>query len=577
MSGSRRAEDPRLLSLASAISTGGPVNWEQVSPDSDAETTAIVEQLRVLDGVLRLSHPIPDVWGPFTITGEIGRGAYGTVYRAFDDNLNLEVALKVIRVAGPHVDISRGLNEARLLAQVNHPNVVRVYRAERIGDEVGVSMELVHGRTLNDLVALQGPFSARETILIGTDICRALAAVHSVRLVHGDIKAQNVMRAKGGRTVLMDFGAGFDVKTDQMSHHQFAGTPLYLAPEVFAGGVRTPVSDIYSVGVLLYYLATGAYPTEGRTRAELGRWHQVHTPPRLLRDLRPDLPEPFIRVVDQALAERPEDRYQTAGKLEAALNQALRNEDAAPGRRSPYRPWGKSVLAAAVVIVALAVGYGLWNTLPDRIAMPRSGAAPPDNAAPSAAPTADTYRIEAGFYREQNGTTVRLQPGARVAPGDRIFLQVVSSVPTYLYVVNEDDQGQSFLLFPLAGRPQANPLSAATRHVIPDTVNGERMFWTVSSAGGREHFLIFASPLPPSPAFARLFAALPQPSLDTAVLAQPLSTDQASALRGVGALSKAPAQAPGTKLNEEFSAPLPDIEETARGVWVRQLTLANPK
>src|SRR5262245_13143721 len=99
MSGSRPAEDPRLLSLASTISSGGPIVWEQVSQDPDAETTAIIEQLRVIDGVYRMSHPIPDVWGPFTITGEIGRGAYGTVYRAFDDNLNLEVALKVIRVA----------------------------------------------------------------------------------------------------------------------------------------------------------------------------------------------------------------------------------------------------------------------------------------------------------------------------------------------------------------------------------------------------------------------------------------------------------------------------------------------
>ncbi len=581
MSGSQRADDPRLLSVAQAIAKGVPVNWEQVIPASDAETTAVVEHLRVLERVCRMSNPVPDVWGPFTITGEIGHGSYGTVYRAFDDNLNLEVALKVIRLAGPtpYLDPSGGLNEARLLAQVNHPNVVRVYRAERIGREVGLSMEFVQGRTLNDLVRLQGPFSARETMLIGVDICCALAAVHGLGLVHGDIKAQNVMRAIGGRTVLMDFGAGFDVKSDRSSGRSFAGTPVYVAPEVFAGQARTALSDIYSVGVLLYYLATGSYPVEDLTRTAVRQWHEERAPRRLLRDVRPDLPDAFIHIVDQAMAERSEDRYQTAGQLEAALNRALRIEQPAPTRPRRLFP-RKAPLVAAAALLALGLSYGLWNMRRDTgAASQRLGAAPPTLAAvPPSAPDVDaSYRIEAAFYREQDGTDIRLQSGARVAPGDRLFLQVVSSIPTYLYVVNEDDHGESFLLFPLPGHPEVNPLPAGTRHEIPGAVNGERIFWTVSSAGGREHFLIFASPQPPSPAFERMFGALPQPTAGTGVLAQPLSTDLAAELRGVGRLGKAPVGTPRRRLNEEFGAPLPNTEETARGIWVRQLTLDNPK
>lgn len=577
MTASPHADDPRLLSVAAAISEGVPIDWQQVSPDADAETTSVLDELRALEKVSRMSAAMPNAWGRFTIRGEIGHGAYGTVYRAFDANLNLEVALKVIRprMGMPFEDGLRGLNEARLLAQVTHPNVVRVYRADRLGAEIGLAMELVQGRTFKDLVREHGPFSARETMLVGVDVCCALAAVHGVRLVHGDVKPQNVMRATGGRTVLMDFGAGYDVKTDPTSGARFEGTPMYLAPEVFAGAPRTAVSDIYSVGVLLYYLATGSFPIDGHTRAEVEQRHEEHAPRRLLRDVRPDLPDEFIRVVERAIAERPDDRYQTAGELEAALDRALRHEGPVPVPVPfPLPPWA---LAAAGVLVVIGLGLGLgfrpWTppgTVTDTAGAPSSAAV----AAPSAA--TDTYRIEAAFYREQGGATSRLLSGARVAPGDRISLRVASSVPTYVYVVNEDDHGASFLLFPLPGQALTNPLPVGTRHEIPGMVHGERTFWEVSTAGGREHFLIFASPQPLMPALERMFASLPRPSADTPIAAQPLSTDLVSVLRGVGGLAKAPATPQSASLNEEYSAPLPEAAEITRGVWVRQLTLDNP-
>jgi eukaryotic-like serine/threonine-protein kinase len=592
MSANPLSEDPRLLSVAAAISEGAAIDWEHAVPDSDRETTEVLDELRVIDGVSRMSDPIPDSWGPFAITGEIGHGSYGTVYRAFDPNLNLEVALKVIRPRGksPLIDVSHTLNEARLLAQVNHPNVVRVYRAERIGQEIAVSMEFVRGRTLRQLVANQGPFSAREAMLIGVDLCCALAAVHGARLIHGDIKALNVMRAMGGRTVLMDFGSSYEVKAGS-SGRRLAGTPVYLAPEVFAGEMRTTVSDIYSVGVLLFYLATGSYPLEGQTRADIARLHERHAPRRLLRDIRPDLPEAFIGVVDRAMAENPLERYQTAGELEAALNRALVSEEPVPvpvpvpvpgpAPRLPF--WLKLSFVAATILVAsgLAFNYFRLNSQPGS---PRIGAdaervqvAAPASPEAAVGTPADAYRIEAAFYREQGGSRVRLQPGERVARGDKLSLQVIASVPTYVYVVNEDDHGESYLLFPLPGQQLANPLPPGTRHQIPGVVDGERVFWEVSSAGGREHFLIFATPQPLTPAFARVFEQLPKPSANKQALAQPLTEGLQVLLRGVGGLAKAPTAKPGAKLNEEFGAPLSNAEETARGVWVRQLTLENPK
>jgi eukaryotic-like serine/threonine-protein kinase len=572
------ADDPRLLSAAEAISEGVPIDWQQVAPDADAETTSVLHELRVVEGVSRLNQPIPDAWGQFAIRGEIGHGSYGIVYRAFDANLHLEVALKVIRprTQSPFVDGSRGLNEARLLAQVNHPNVVRVYQAERLNEEIGLAMELVQGRTLKSLVREHGPFSAREAMLIGVDVCCALAAVHGVRLVHGDVKAQNVMRATGGRTVLMDFGAGYDVKTDPASGSRLEGTPMYLAPEVFAGGSRTALSDIYSVGVLLYYLATGSYPVDAHAVGDVSQRHQNPGPRRLLRDVRPDLPDEFIRVVERATAERPQERYQTAGELEAALDRALRHGEPVPVPAPRPFPFGALAVAGALVVIGLGVGLEFRPWTPRETSSSAAATLSPAVAAsPVAAP--DTYSIEAAFYREQGGSSFRLASGARIAPGDRLSLRVASSVPTYVYVVNEDDRGKSFLLFPLPGQELLNPLPVGTRHEIPGKLHGERTFWTVSTAGGREHFLIFASPQRPTPTFERMFASLPRPSADTPiVMAQPLSTDMVGLLRGVGGLAVAPARSSDTSLNAQFGAPLPDAAEAARGVWVRQLTLENP-
>ena len=584
------ADDPAVLSVASSIAEGIPVDWEHLAADADGTTTAVLDELRVLERVSRMSQPVPDTWGSFAILGEIGHGAYGTVYRALDATLNLEVALKVIRQRGPlrPRDPDRALNEARLLAQLNHPNVVRVFKAERQGQDVGVAMELLHGRTFDELVIHQGPFNAREAMLVGVDICCGLAAVHGARLVHGDVKAQNVMRAAGGRTVLMDFGAGYDVKTDDAAGRRFAGTPLYLAPEVFAGDARTPVSDIYSVGVLLFYLATGRFPVEGQLRhrgAAQARGRRARA--GCCATCRADLPDAFIHVVERATAERPEralsDRRRARGGAEPAPSATSTRRhtpkpQAAAGAPTDVRDRGRTRGAGAVV----------RPRQPDDgpPAADRRGHHPRRSRGRQQCDVSGGRRGGAGdslshrsgvLSRAGSARRVRLAPGARVAPGDQLSLQVASSVPD-LRLRRQRRRPRRCRSCcsrcpASAGATRCRP-ARATR--FPGMVNGTRVYWRVSSAGGREHFLIFASPQPLSPAFQRVFDALPRPSADAPVLAQPLSTDLVGVLRGVGGLAKAPAPAAGPGLRAEFGSPLPSGEETARGVWVRQLTLDNP-
>ncbi|HSC27416.1 MAG TPA: serine/threonine-protein kinase [Vicinamibacterales bacterium] len=270
-----------------------------------------------------------DTWGNLRIVSELGRGGFGCVYKAWDETLARDVALKIIRVPAAGADVAAGvLSEGRLLARVTHRNVVTVYGAQQIDDEIGLWMELVNGRSLADIVRHDGPFGAEEATLVGSSLARALAAVHAAGLLHRDVKANNVMREAGGRIVLMDFGAGRDTAAGARGRTEIAGTPVYMAPEVLSGHATSPPSDLYSLGVLLFYLVTGRYPVDGQTVADVLLAHGAGR--QLLSDLRPDLPDTFVRVVERALAADPAERYRSAGAMLRELAEVA-SRDAPPG------------------------------------------------------------------------------------------------------------------------------------------------------------------------------------------------------------------------------------------------------
>jgi serine/threonine-protein kinase len=559
------AEDPQLLSIAESISDREPVDWNRLQSDVPPEQAAVLEELRTLEQVARLAEHAPASWGPYAIIEEIGHGVFGTVYRAHDPELRRDVAVKVVRPPHPGAafDPDRALEEAQRLAKVNHPNVVRVFRADRIGDEVGISMELIAGDTLNALVKQRGPFSAGEAALIGLDLCRALAAVHATHTLHGDIKAHNVMRSATGDIVLTDFGTSKDLSRDpRLPGTDFAGTPLYLAPEVFKGAARTPASDIYSLGVLLYYLVTGSYPVDGSTKTELAARHTEPGARRLLRDVRPDLPEPFIAAVERAMAEGPGDRYPSAGAFEAALRPVVSRPSPVPLLAQPKIV---SLVIALLIVTAGVVVLRPWAS--------REAPSPSPEAAVAAPP--GTYRVDAAIYREENNGDVRLASGSRVSIGDKLSLQLETSVPAYVYVVNEDESGEAYLLFPLPGQPFDVPL-AAGRHRLPGMRKDQRLSWRITSAGVREHFVIFVTP-ERSTTFEKLFAALPPPTVD-APESRRLPASAVDELRGIGGLTAetAPAGAPAIRDMPAFTTPLPAGAETASGLWVRQVAFENP-
>ena len=186
------AERARLEALIAAVTDGGEIDWIEAERSAvDPAQRQIVANLQVLAQVARVRQAVPaappvtppaaappSTWGRFDIRGTIGSGNYGTVFRAWEPRLEREVALKLLSdLDSPDAEATL-IHEARLLARVHHSNVVMVYDADKADGCVGLWMELVEGRTLKEIVTEQGPFSAQEALLVGLDLCGALAAVH---------------------------------------------------------------------------------------------------------------------------------------------------------------------------------------------------------------------------------------------------------------------------------------------------------------------------------------------------------------------------------------------------------------
>ncbi|HLG42278.1 MAG TPA: serine/threonine-protein kinase [Planctomycetota bacterium] len=349
---------------------------------------------------------IPAVPG-YKIVGRLGAGGMGVVYKAMQLSMNRPVALKILypRYARDAEFLERFRREINTMAKLSHPNIVTAIDTGEAGGAPYYVMEFVDGHTVTDLVKKGGPLTEARTLEFGVQVARALAHAGRHKLIHRDIKPDNIMVTDEGVAKLCDLGiaksleesADSSLTTDGIA----IGTPSYLSPEQAQGLPADERSDIYSLGVTLYYASTGKAPFGGPTAAAILRQHITVTPPSPEQH-NPRLSKPFCSMIMRMLAKEAKDRHQGAHDLAHEMERLLKRGGTggpmAPARRSRFAPEAPSAQAVRFIkpalITATILLVGAFAVLiyvskfqkPKVVIKPPPTVKPPDNPTPNPNP-----------------------------------------------------------------------------------------------------------------------------------------------------------------------------------------------
>ena len=280
-----------------------------------------------------------DLDGRYTVLEKLGQGGMGAVYRAEQHSVGREVAVKVVNtslVTDPEV-IKRFLREAKLASKLAHPNAVAVLDFNQTDDGVFyLVMELVTGRTLDQVIRAERVFKPERVVRIGTQVLDALDGAHALSIVHRDLKPSNIMLLSQGRDLVkvLDFGLAKSVSPDATSTTMtgigaVVGTPAFMPPELATGQRCDGRADLYSLGVILYLMGSGRLPFESESVHELVALHGSNDPAPPMKGV----PHRLAQVIDRLLQKDPAKRYQTAAEalhaLESSLSSASASADSA--------------------------------------------------------------------------------------------------------------------------------------------------------------------------------------------------------------------------------------------------------
>jgi serine/threonine-protein kinase len=326
--------------------------------------------------------------GRYRLEARIGAGGMSTVYRAFDETLERQVAIKLLNreVTSDSDELERFRREARAVAQLSHPHIVGVIDAGEDESRPYIVFECVDGETLKERIRRKGRLAVPEAVAYAIEIARALGAAHARHIVHRDVKPQNVLIDEEGSAKVTDFGIARTLDEEGLTADgRVLGTTDYVSPEQALGQPVTGQSDLYSLGIVLYEMLTGEVPFKGDSQVAVAMKHVREPLPDVQRG-RPEISAALAAVVDRATAKRPEDRYADDAELIADLEDVLAIETARSGsvtgevtsvlrtlpsqaqRRVPFRVRHRVVavllLLIGVAAVAGAIAYVGTTTHP---------------------------------------------------------------------------------------------------------------------------------------------------------------------------------------------------------------------
>jgi serine/threonine-protein kinase len=317
---------------------------------------------------------IDDTLGRYRITRKLGEGGMGVVYSARDDQLQRDIAIKVLSASLLHDPTARArlLREARAAAALNHPNICTIHEVGEDNDQVYIAMELVEGAPLSAHLESRR-LTYDEVLHIGRQVADALGHAHERGIVHRDLKALNVMVMPNGRCKVLDFGLAtrFDQVNEETARTMLTatgdllGTPAYMAPERFQFHPADARSDVWALGVVLYEMVSGSRPFVGQTAFEITS-AILNKPPAPLPS---KVPMALRAVIERCLEKNPQDRYATAGKVSEELESIAKGEASASKvvmRRVLRRPLRLAVIAI-VLLFAIGIGFNM-NWIRGRLA-----------------------------------------------------------------------------------------------------------------------------------------------------------------------------------------------------------------
>ncbi len=300
----------------------------------------------------------PETISKYRVTGILGEGAMGVVYKALDPRIDRTVAIKTIHPGVMQYGMAeelteRFLREIRAVGNLRHPNIVAIYDTDEDNGMPFYVMEYVEGRELSGLLRNNVRFTQAQVMQIGRQLLEAIAYTHRKGIIHRDIKPANVFITDDGDVKVTDFGIARVENSDLTQAGTSLGTPSYMSPEQCTGQPVDARSDLFSIGIVLYQLLTGEKPFQGNSTHALIH-HILHTTPERPTALNPALPPPVDRLMERALAKNPKDRFQSADEFLQALEAALAGRSVpAPGRRRFWLWWAGS--AASVYGVCLVL------------------------------------------------------------------------------------------------------------------------------------------------------------------------------------------------------------------------------
>lgn len=291
------------------------------------ESTSVVAPVESIDDLLpRIRMTLA---GEYEVEEELGRGGMAVVYKATEVGLHRPVALKILppdAAFSPRA-VERFRREAQMVAELDHPNIIPVYRVGQVGGVLHIAMRLIEGRSLDAIVASQGALPISVVIEVLRGAARGLAYAHERGIVHRDVKSANILIDRDGRVILTDFGVALRYSDMTLTATgTVIGTPPFMSPEQCDGHRAVAQSDQYSLGVVTFQMLTGTVPFHADTVVGLMQQH-TKTPVPDVRRARDDVPTQLLEVLQRALAKKATDRYTATQDMVTAVEAIPFSED----------------------------------------------------------------------------------------------------------------------------------------------------------------------------------------------------------------------------------------------------------